>query len=90
MNSEQCLLPSQPPNVVESPTHWYDTGTTQFVAPKNPGAFLTNVKTNLVDQLSQIAEHKQNIIKYETYKDCLYETQSKIINVINPNVLHVF
>ncbi len=41
----------------------FSTGSNSFIVPKNPGPFPSTVRTNEVDRLCQIVEHKQLIIE---------------------------
>eukprot|EP00804_Cyclotella_cryptica_P003006 CCRYP_006011-RA/>CCRYP_006011-RA protein AED:0.39 eAED:0.39 QI:0/0/0/1/1/1/2/0/328 len=65
----------------------FSTCSNPFVTPKNPGPFPTNIRTNEVDHLRQLAEHKQLIIEYETYQGCLQATRTMIIQAIDPEWL---
>ena len=65
----------------------FSTGSTSFIVSKTPGPFPSTVSTNEVDNLCQLAEHKQSIIQYETYQGFLQATQTKIIEAIEPEWL---
>jgi len=63
------------------------TSATPFTVPKNQGPCPTSVSSDKVDQLQQIAEHKQLIIKCETFQGCLQATRAKIIQALDPEWL---
>jgi len=65
----------------------FSTGSTPFTVPQKTGPFPMNISPNKVDQLHQIAENKQEMIKYKTYQGCLQVARTKIIQAINPEWL---
>ncbi|KAL7489366.1 LOW QUALITY PROTEIN: hypothetical protein ACHAW6_016078 [Cyclotella cf. meneghiniana] len=65
------------------------TGGAQFITPTNPGPYLTVVDlNNPVVRAQQVAEHKQELIEFETDLGVTQTLCNKIESAVDPELVH--
>jgi len=66
----------------------FSTGGTAFVVPTNPGPYPTVVNLNdVVVRAQQVAEHRQEVIKFEAFLGIAQTLQNKIEQAVDPEWL---